>query len=191
MESHGCQPAIRSPYPVGFNGIDQKTDHEGVHTVGDEFGTLRHGTGYNGRCCGAEYQVESECAPVCAGEIRQRMTAPPHKRCPLGSAQQAESQNQERHGSQTEIHGVLHDDVAGVLGSCEPGFHHGESRLHKEYQCGSDQIPDAKDLADCFFDHISLSLRSTQSLLKKGKGASNIRSPEYLKRLCFVSLWMV
>ena len=51
------------------------------------------------------------------------------------------AQESEHHRADTEVHQVLHDDVAGVLRPGEACLHHRKACLHPEYQCGSDQKP--------------------------------------------------
>ena len=60
------------------------------------------------------------------------------------SHQQAIAQEDEDHGTDAEVHEVLHDDVAGVFGPREATLHHGKATLHEEHEDGTDQKPDAK-----------------------------------------------
>ena len=41
------------------------------------------------------------------------------------------NRNPENRGSNGKVHQVLHNDVAGVLGTGKPGFHHSKSSLHE------------------------------------------------------------
>lgn len=43
------------------------------------------------------------------------------------SEQKAEADQNENNGTDTEVHQVLHQDIAGILCSCKAGFHHCES----------------------------------------------------------------
>ena len=64
------QPAA-APYPVGFYRIDHSGNHCGIDTVGNELGTLCHGTGNNCRCRSTEYQIEDETRPVKVCIVRE------------------------------------------------------------------------------------------------------------------------
>ena len=55
--------------------------------------------------------------------------------------QQAETDQDEYNRADTEVHQVLHDDIAGIFGSGKAGFHHCKASLHPENQCRADQIP--------------------------------------------------
>ena len=57
MEAQLGQPAA-APDSVSFNRIDYQGDYTGINTVRKELGAFSHGTGYDGRRCGAEYKVK-------------------------------------------------------------------------------------------------------------------------------------
>ena len=59
----------------------------------------------------------------------------------------------ERDGSDTEIHQVLHYDVAGVLRSRESGFDHCETALHKEHERRAHHKPNASAAATYIGQH--------------------------------------
>ena len=63
VEAHLGQPAA-APNPVRLNGVDQCRDHSRIDTVGQEFRSFRHGTGYDGSCSGTEHQVKHKVRPV-------------------------------------------------------------------------------------------------------------------------------
>ena len=54
----------------------------------------------------------------------------------------------------TEIHEVLHDDVAGVLGPGKAALHHGKAALHEEDQHSANQKPNAQ--GNAFQFHCSI-----------------------------------
>ena len=141
VETDLRQPAA-APDPVGFNGIDQRGDDTGIDTVGKELGAFCHGAGNDGGGGGTEHQVEHK-----AGEIKAFIGG---KQVKAGLAdeaekilahQQAEADDNEYHRAYTEIHQVLHDDVAGILGAGKACLYHGKACLHPEYQRGADQKP--------------------------------------------------
>ena len=141
MEAEACQPAA-APDPVGLNGVNQRGDHTGIDAVGQELGTLRHGTGNDGRSGGAEYQVEYEAGEIEAfvgGEQVEPGLADEAKQ--VFTHQQTETDQDEDNCANAEVHQVLHDDIAGVFGSGKTGFHHCKASLHPENQCRADQIP--------------------------------------------------
>jgi len=51
------------------------------------------------------------------------------------------SENRKYHGSYTEVHQVLHDDVARILRTGETGLHHGKAALHEKNQNRPDKKP--------------------------------------------------
>lgn len=50
---------------------------------------------------------------------------------------QPEADEPEQDGAEHEVYQIFHQHVGRVLGTDEPGFYQGESRLHEEYQHGS------------------------------------------------------
>ena len=161
VEAQAAQPAA-APDPVGLDGVDQQTDHRRVDTVGGEFRPLRHGSRDDGGRGGAEDQVENEIAGVCEAFCRGgNELAKTCEQCQVRLSDQSEervlahhervSQQGEHHGSDAEVHKVLHNDVAGIFGSGKAGLHHGEARLHPENQRRADQKPE-------FYGHLFPSL---------------------------------
>ena len=66
----------------------------------------------------------------------------PAEEAVAGSEHDAEAHEPENGGSDTEVHEVFHDDVAGIFGPGETGLYHGETGLHEEDQSGADKYPD-------------------------------------------------
>ena len=152
MEPELCQPAA-APDPVGLNGIDQQADHAGIHAVGGKLRPLRHRPGDDGRRGRAENEVEHESAGICKPfavcgdklpEVKEHIEVRLADQAPQGILSHHEriTQKGKHHGSDAEIHQVLHNDVAGVFRPGKPGLHHGKSRLHPEHQRRTDQKPE-------------------------------------------------
>ena len=68
--------------------------------------------------------------PVGLAEIRKRVQSPADKFSI--AAQKVVTEQIKRHGSDTEIHQVLHRDISDVLCSRKSCLYHGESTLHKK-----------------------------------------------------------
>ena len=147
MEAQLGEPAA-APDPVAGDGIDECADDGAVDAVGDKLGALRHGAGNDGGGGGAEHGLENRVGPqrhreeakeavvLLNEEVEaadQRAGAREHK---------AKTEKPENRGTDGKVHQVFHDDIAGVLGSCKSGLHHGETGLHKEHQCRTQQHPD-------------------------------------------------
>ena len=58
-----------------------------------------------------------------------------------GAVHDGETDEPEHNRADREVHEVLHDDVAGILGAGEARLHHGEASLHEEHQRGGQQYP--------------------------------------------------
>ena len=141
------QPPAVAPGPAGLDGVDAEADDAGVDAIGGEFGPLRHGTGDDGGAGGAEDQLEDEAAPIKAiepGPEHPQGGGADEAAGNVGIHQQAIAQEDEDHGTDAEVHEVLHDDVAGVFGPREATLHHGKAALHEEHEDGTDQKPDAE-----------------------------------------------
>ena len=68
MEADPCQPAP-APGPVRLDRVNDRGDHRGIDTVGDEPGAFCHCAGYDGCRRRAEHQVKDERRPVKAGIV--------------------------------------------------------------------------------------------------------------------------
>ena len=116
------QPPAVAPGPAGLDGVDAEADDAGVDAIGGELGPLRHGTGDDGGAGGAEDQLEDEAAPSKPSNPAPnipRVGVPMKPPATWGFHQQAIAQEDEDHGTDAEVHEVLHDDVAGVFGPRE------------------------------------------------------------------------
>ena len=124
----------------------------GINAVGGELGTLCHSAGDDGGGGGTEDQVEDEGGS--GGEALSGACDEGLEVCPqfhVGQTDETEqgifahhqgvTQEGEDDGADTEVHQVLHDDVACVLRSGKACLYHGEAGLHPEDQSGADQIP--------------------------------------------------
>ena len=147
MEAQLSQPAA-APDPVCFDGVDQSGNDGGIYTVAEELGPLCHGTGYDG-CRGCtEHKVEYEVRPVeiliCRKDIESRLSDEPYQ---VLSQEKTETDQDKYNTTDTEVHQVFHQDVAGVFGPGKSGLNHGKSCLHPEYQCCTDQKPYSKQFS--------------------------------------------
>ena len=138
VEAQLSQPAA-APDPVRLDGIDQGRDDAGVDAVTQEFGTLCHSAGDDGRRSGAEDQIEYEVGPVEAPigceDIKAGLADQADQ---ILTQQEAEADENEDHCTDTEVHQVLHDDVTCIFGAGKASFHHGKAGLHPEDQRSAD-----------------------------------------------------
>ena len=136
----------RAPYPVRFDGIDDRADDEGIDAVGKELRAFRHGARNDGCGGGAEHEVEEEGRPVVVRKVGEHAE--------VGDADEAEesvlshqkpgAEQYENDGAEAEVEQVFHDDVACVFGAGESRFHHGKPCLHEPDEDSADQEPDAR-----------------------------------------------
>ncbi len=142
VEAHLGEPTLRVPNPACFDGVDKERERRGIDAVREELGALGHGARDDRGGGGAEHQVEDERRGIAAFEERPEI-GEYHE---VGHADEpeevvlrhheAESQQHEDDGSDAEVHQVLHDDVACILGAGEARLDHGEARLHeKDERC--------------------------------------------------------
>ena len=140
MEAHFGQPAA-TPNPVTADGIYQHTNQNTINAVNQEVGTFSHSTGYDGSCGSTEHGLENEEA---GGRISSAIiTLHKEIRCADKAAyvlaeHQTKAQNPEDDGAQAHVHYILHYDVSSVFGSGKASLYHGEARLHRKYQEGTD-----------------------------------------------------
>ena len=130
VEAKGRQPAA-APCPVSADRIDQKGNDGGIDTVGLEIRPLCHGSGNDGCCRCAEHRLEDDVTPKrhglrnhavrgIVGASNQRIQASDNGSC--ASEHQAEAYQPVAGRSDAEVHHVLHQDVAGVLGPRQTGL---------------------------------------------------------------------
>ena len=139
VESHLSEPST-APDPVAGDGIDEGRNAEGIDTVGEEFCSLRHGAGDDGGGCGAENGLEDQIGEQ-GHALRQDGGVVPldpmvqaADQGPAAGEHQAEAQQPVDRRADAEVHQVLHENVARVLGPGEAGLAHGEARLHQKDQ---------------------------------------------------------
>ena len=146
MEAPLCQETT-APGPVRLNRVDHRGNDGRIDTIARKLRSLRHRTRYNRRSCRAEHEVENKCGIIERTILRKYIKAetagkafqdvrPEHQGC---------SADKPHHGSDTEIHQVLHDDVSGVLRPGEACLAHGKACLHPEYKGGPCQKPHCED----------------------------------------------
>ena len=142
MEAQLRQPAA-APDPVAGNGVDQRGDHQRIDAVGDKLGALSHSAGHDGGGGGTEHRLENkECEE--GDSVRQDggIVAPDKgiKATNDGSGpakHQAEAQQPENRCADAEVHQILHQNVAGVLGAGKARLTHGKAGLHEKDQRGA------------------------------------------------------
>ena len=147
MESHFRQPAA-APDPVAADRIDEQGDRCGVNAVGRELRALCHGAGYDGRRGGAEDGLEDGEGPQ--GNTRRKHRSvilhdegiDPAEGGGACSEHNPETEQPVQRCADAEIHHVLHQDIACILGPGKAGFTHGKSGLHEEDQRCAQQHPD-------------------------------------------------
>ena len=122
------------------NGIDKDADGCRVDEVRREFRPFRHGAGDDGGGGGAEYGVkdhESADGESVQHTIRIRQgirieeTGSADDARNIFSKHERESQNEEKEGTENEIHHILHTDISRIFRPGEARFDHCKSRLHE------------------------------------------------------------
>ena len=127
------------------NRINHQTDDQAVNTIRKKFGTFCHGTGNDGGSSCTEDGLENEKSPErnavrchgCSIIGFRGDTADLTEEAVAGSEHDTETDEPEDRGSDTEIHEVFHDDVAGIFCTGEAGLYHGKTGLHEEDQSGT------------------------------------------------------
>ena len=143
MEAQLCQPAA-APNPVTGDGVDDQADGGGVAAVGTELCALCHGAGNNGggRC--AEHRLEHGVDPdrqraeiIAAADERVK----PADECAGACEHHAEAHKPVAGRTDTKIHHILHQNIAGIFGAGQACLAQGKARLHKEHQKRGNQCP--------------------------------------------------
>ena len=139
-EAQLSQPALTVPDPACLDGVDDGGDDGGVDAVAGELGALGHGAGHDGGGGGTEHQLEEEVRPVKGVEVGEQLVLRHTDKAEeiVLTVHDAVAQQTEDHSADAEVHQVLHDNVAGVLGPGKAAFRRGEARLHKEHQNRAD-----------------------------------------------------
>ena len=142
-----------APCPVRLDRINHGGYHCGIDAVAGKLCPFRHRTRYNGGCGRAEYQVEDKCGIVEVSVICKNVKRKPARKTfqDVFPQHQRSAADKPHDCTDTEVHQVLHDDIARVFRSGKTCFAHGKSRLHPEYEGGTDQKPYRKYLSiHCF-----------------------------------------
>ena len=149
MEAHALQPAA-APHPMAADGVDHQRDHSGVNAVSFEVGALGHGAGDDGggRC--AENGLEHDVDPQRDIEPQVRVISLNER---VESADQsaraaehdAEADEPVARGANAEIHHILHQNIAGVLGTGKACFTQRKTSLHEVDQERCNQRPTGVD----------------------------------------------
>ena len=174
METYLRKPAS-APDPVRLDRIDDSRDHCGINAVGKELRPLGHRPGNDRGSGGAEHEVENKTGKielrVSCEQVKARAPDDPHH---VFSQQQRKPDQDKDHRADTEIHQVLHQDIARVLRSGKSCLHHGETCLHPEHQRGADQEPDSKYILVNSSQQQFLIHFFTPLKIKKGAGRSQL-----------------
>ncbi len=134
MEAQLAQPAA-APDPVARDGVDDQADGCRVNAVGAELGALSHGAGDDGGGGGAEHSLEHHVDPQRQGA---EVVAAPDERVKAadqsaGAAKHnAEADDPIAGSADTKIHHILHQNIAGIFGSCQASFTQCKASLHEE-----------------------------------------------------------
>ena len=134
------QPSA-APGPVAGNRINEHADKDSIDQIHGELGTFCHGTGHDGGRRGAEYSLENQEAfdgqsvvDDFVHRLQVEKMGGAHKTA--YAEHQPEADEPEQDGAEHEVYQIFHQHVGRVLGTDEPGFYQGKSRLHEEYQHG-------------------------------------------------------
>ena len=73
--------------------------------------------------------------------------------------EQRKAEKHKHNRTDTEVHQILHYNVACILGTGKARLHHCKAALHKEHECGTYQKPNAESIVtdkciDLFVQHI-------------------------------------
>ena len=143
MEAELCQPAA-APDPVAGDGVDDQADGGGVAAVGAELRALGHRAGDDGRGSGAEHSLEHRVDPdrqraevIAAADERIK---PADERTGTGK-HDAEADEPVARRTDTKIHHILHQNIAGIFCTGQASLAQGKARLHEEHQKRSNQCP--------------------------------------------------
>ena len=138
MEAELRQPAA-APNPVAGNWINDRTDDHGIDAVRAELGSLCHGTRNDGRCGCTEHSLENQGGEAALAAVGHEVKAA--NECTSAAEHDAKANQPINRRAERKVHQVFHDDVAGILGTGEAGFHHRKACLHKEYERRAEQRP--------------------------------------------------
>ncbi len=174
MEAKGGEPAA-APAPVSADRIDDEGDHGAVHAVGLEVRALCHGAGDDRRSRCAEHGLEDHIAPqrhrlrndtcFCGVGAADEQIRDSDESAESSVKHDREADEPEARGTDAEVHHVLHQDVAGVLCSCEARLAERKTRLHEVDECRTDQHPYDGSNADFHNLFSSSSLRVVAACL--------------------------
>ena len=183
VEAELCQPAA-APDPVAGDGVDDQADGGGVAAVGAELRALGHRAGDDGRGSGAEHSLEHRVDPdrqraevIAAADERIK---PADERTGTGK-HDAEADEPVARRTDTKIHHILHQNIAGIFCTGQASLAQGKARLHEEHQKRCNQCP----CNVCGIVHRTEPL----SYFSKQKGAGQNHT---VRRLCrsFVALML-
>ena len=90
-------------------------------------------------------------APLGISELVEKVPSEQGGACPEHNP---ETEQPVQRGSDAEVHQVLHQDIACILGPGKAGFTHGKSGLHEEDQRCAEQHPDSVRGRERHFPHI-------------------------------------
>ena len=116
---HPVQESLLSPNPVSRETIDQCIQKR-KHNIGDEFGSLGHGTGHDRCCRRCERHLEDEPredpAHIVGIGVYQEVTYPTKPIASgVSSESEAKTESPECYTTKDDVHGVFHHDVHFVF----------------------------------------------------------------------------
>ena len=136
-------PASRRPRSSGRRW-GRQADGGGVAAVGAELRALGHRAGDDGRGSGAEHSLEHRVDPdrqraevIAAADERIK---PADERTGTGK-HDAEADEPVARRTDTKIHHILHQNIAGIFCTGQAGLAQGKARLHEEHQKRRNQCP--------------------------------------------------
>ena len=130
------------------HGIDEQGNRRGINAIGGKLGAFRHCTGDDGGRGGAKYRLENGVGPQGYARGKNVAVIPHNERVDPAKGRRSRAEHDAKADqpiqrcADAEIHQVFHQDIAGVLGSCEACLAHGKARLHEENQGRAQQDPD-------------------------------------------------
>ncbi len=143
MEAKLREPAA-APDPVARDGIHNQADGCRVKAVRLKVGALGHGARNNGGRRGAEHRLKERIYPgrkatKVVGALNERVDGTNERTCP--AKHNAKAHNPIARRADAEVHQVLHQNIAGILGACEASLAQREARLHEVDQKRSHERP--------------------------------------------------
>ena len=151
VEAELAEPAA-APGPVAFDRVDDCRNKDGNQDIDTELCPFCHTAGHDGCSSSAEYSLEYQPslfrnAFIAAERDVERTDLADETG--VSVVHDGISDEPEKDSTHHKVDEILHQDVGRVLGSCETGFNHSESRLHEEYEHCCQQYPNRIQTVYC------------------------------------------